>query len=332
MAFNRKILGRANARLASIRDANEAEHKQRLIDIYARIPEIQDIDYALTAQMSELAKLFISGKAQAGISELREKNLDLQMRKAELLTEKGYPSDWLDEIYSCPDCHDTGYLKHGKVCSCLLKLYNKELTDELSTLLKNGDESFDNFDPGLYPGEYSEYYSCVPREYMKKVAELCKEFADSFPNVTSGLLLSGGPGLGKTYLSACIARTVAGNGYSVCYESAVEAFKAFEQEQFARDPEDREKASEKVRQMISCDLFILDDLGTEVLTPVVQSALYTLINTRENNGKYMIISTTCSSTDLDDRYTPSICSRLDGFFQKLQFAGNDIRSVLRGRR
>ncbi|MDO5444429.1 MAG: ATP-binding protein [Eubacteriales bacterium] len=328
MAYNGKLLGRVYSRLAEIRENNLSEQSKRTEEIYRKIPEIEKISNLLRAQMIELTRTVMSGSADAEekTASLKEKNIDLQMRKAELLVQNGYPSDWLDDIYSCSLCHDTGTLQNGKICSCVKRLYNKELTAELSTLLRNGDESFESFDITLYPDDYSERFKCIPREYMRKVFSSCREFAESFPNVRSGLLLTGGPGLGKTYLSACIARVVSENGYSVFYESAVSAFRAFEDRQFSRDPDSQAAAEDKVRHMLDCDLLILDDLGTEVVTQAVQSALYTLINSRENSGKHMIISTTLSNDELQERYTPSICSRIDGFFQKIRFAGNDIRT------
>lgn len=331
MKYNGRILGKAYAMLAEVRERNEAEHERRKTLVYSGIPEIEEADRTLQAQMPELMRLITHGGSGSSeqIRELKEKNLDLQMKKAELLVRHGYPSDWLDEIFTCSRCRDTGTLDGGKPCSCLEKYYNKALTGELSSLLRSGDESFENFDITLYPEEYSERFKCIPRKYMRKVYDGCRTFADSFPAVSSGLLLLGGPGLGKTYLSACIARVVSANGYSVCYETAVEAFHAFEQRQFSRLPEEQSAADEKVRHLLECDLLILDDLGTEVVTQSVLSALYTLLNTRENAGKHMIISTTLSGDELQARYTASILSRLDGYFTKIRFAGNDIRQLMK---
>ena len=333
MVYKGNLLGKAKAKLADYREHNAAVHNMRLKEVYGKSDEIQRMDNALKAQMFELTRLVISKRADMAerIDRLRTENLELQAKRLEAITALGYPSDYLDDIYTCPFCHDSGYTKDGAICGCLRSLYNRELTNELSTLLKNGNESFENFDLTLYSDEYSEYYSCIPRNYMQRAAELCMEFADSFPDVTSGLLLMGGPGLGKTYLSACMARRISENGYSVCYESAVSAFQAFERQQFSRSQEEQETAAEKVRRMLECDLLILDDLGTEIATPAVQSALYTFINTRENSGKHMIISTCCSMDELNARYTASICSRLSGFFQTLRFAGEDIRTVMKRR-
>ncbi|MBQ6365062.1 MAG: ATP-binding protein [Oscillospiraceae bacterium] len=333
MTYNAKLLARANARLAEQREKNKIEQSRRLSVAYRKIPALQEIDDRLRSQMVELARLAFS-KDEARdrrLEALKEENLSLQMRRAELLVENGYPITWLDEIFSCPLCHDSGRTDKG-VCSCLDRLYNQELTLSLSALLKTGEESFDRFDLSLYPEEYSDYFKCAPREYMNKVYSYCRNYAESFPAVREDLLLQGDPGLGKTYLSACIAREVAGRGYSVCYDSAVSAFSAFERSQFARSPEDAEAAGETVRRMLECDLMILDDLGTEVVTQMVNSALYTLINTRANSKKRTIISTTLFPDDLAARYSPSICSRIEGFFKPIRFAGNDIRILLKNRK
>ena len=165
---------------------------------------------------------------------------------------------------------------------------------------------------------------------MRIVRDAGRKFADNFPNVSSNLLFQGGPGLGKTFLSACIARVVAEKGCSVCYDSAVSALEAFEKQKFSRDPDEADAASARVRRMLDCDLMILDDLGTEMVTPMSVSALYTLINTRLVNRRKMIISTNCSEEELAKKYTPQICSRIAGEFIALPFVGQDIRKLKRG--
>lgn len=334
MPYNGKILGRANARLADIRERNKAEHERRVSEVYRRIPEIESIDENLKSQMVTLMRLSVSRSENAAeeIARLKQANLDLQVRRAECLVEHSYPRDWLDFLYACPDCRDTGTTASGAVCHCLDALYNKELTKELSTLLRSGSESFEGFDLSLYPETYSDYYGCIPREYMRKVYAFCKSYAENFPKDAENLLLQGEPGLGKTYLSACIARVVAEKGYSLCYDSAVSAFSAFETQQFSRGTPEAEDAAKKVDHMLKCDLMILDDLGTEVVTPLVLSSLYTLINTRAVNGRFTIINTTLYPDQFAERYNPSIASRLNGFYKLVSFAGDDIRAVMKGRK
>ncbi|MBQ9664311.1 MAG: ATP-binding protein [Oscillospiraceae bacterium] len=330
MTYDGKLLALARTALETERAQNQAEQQRRTAVIYSLIPEIEDIDRHLRAQMTELVRLTLSKPhdLQTRLQDLENRNLSLQMRRAELLQEKGYPIDYLDEIISCPKCKDTGYDGAG-VCDCLKKRYNRELTRELSSLLRNGDESFENFDLSLYPDTPETETGIAPRKVMEAVFAGCKKFADNFPEVSSNLLLRGSTGLGKTYLSACIARSVAERGYSVCYDTATAALEAFERQKFSRDPEDAEAASVRVQRMLSCDLMILDDLGTEMVTPMSTSALYTLINSRLNNKQRMIISTNCSDEDLERRYTPQICSRIKGEFLELPFCGTDIRQLKR---
>lgn len=332
MAYNRKYLAAANARLDKIRKSNVSEHGRRLKLVYSRVPEIKEIDYARRDQMPMLVRIMISGAddAQEQIAALGEKNLDLGMRRAELLVENGFPADYLDDIFSCTKCNDTGRDSSGNICECLKKLYNQELTNDLSTLLKTGDECFENFDLTLYPSSYNDDYGCIPSEQMKAVLTVCRKFAENFPAVNSNLMLTGAPGLGKTFLSACIAREVAEKGYSVFYETSASALGAFERQQFAKDIAERDEASNIVKQLLGCDLLILDDLGTEFTTPAVLSALYSLINSRLIAKKPMVINSNLMPEDLSQRYTPAIASRLNYDFQTLYFIGNDIRAIKKG--
>ena len=319
MALDGKILARARERIAHRHADNVAEHYLRQEKIYALIPEIRRIDARLRTQMSELVGLTIKRSADLAdaLRALEEESLALQVKKAELLNERGYPADYLEDIYSCPKCKDTGFIGSA-MCSCLTQEYNRQLTSELSTLLKNNDERFESFDLSLY-GE--------AREAMSIVFDTCREYAASFSGRSMNLLFQGGTGLGKTFLSACIARVVAQNGHSVCYDTAASALEAFELKKFARDAETAEKAATRVERMLECELMILDDLGTEMLTQISISALYTLINTRLVEGKKTIISTNLTDAELARRYTPQICSRIDGEFLKLPFAGTDIRMM-----
>ena len=317
MALDGKLLARARENLENIHADNVAEHYLRQEKIYSRIPEIERIDTRLRTQMVELVGLTLRGGAElnAAIKALEDESLALQKKKAELLVERGYEMDYLDDIFSCKTCRDTGYFG-GKMCSCLKAMYNAEVTRELGTLLKNSDECFEKFDLSLYGDA---------RESMEIVYNTCREYANSFSERSMNLMFQGGTGLGKTFLSACIARVVAGNGHSVCYDTASSALEAFETKKFSRDAQTAENAAVKVERMLDCELMILDDLGTEMPTPMSVSALYTLINTRLVNGRKTVISTNLTDAELSKRYNPQICSRLEGEFTKLPFFGSDIR-------
>lgn len=330
MAYDGKLLAKAREALEHIREENRITLQRRKARVYAIVPEIEEIDRKLQSHMAQLVRLTLTKAPdlRQRIAALEEENLSLQMRRAELLTQRGFGLDYLDEIYHCPLCKDSG-MQGTQPCVCVEKLYNQALTQTLSSLLKHGDESFARFDLSLYSDSFDPAYGVVPREIMGKVFDICRKYADNFPQVTANLILQGRPGLGKTYLSACIAREVSAKGLSVCYESCVAALDAYEQQKFCRDTLEGEAAAVKVQRMTGCDLMILDDLGTEMPTPMAMSALYTLINSRLVQGKKMIISTNLSDEELEKRYTPQICSRLAGEFLHLPFAGQDIRRLRR---
>ncbi len=331
MPYDGKLLARARGELDKQRAANQDEMQRRYNEVTARLPEIRNIDARLRGHMAQLVRLTIGKKPdmQEQITALREENLDLQMRRAELLTAAGFGAGYLDEIVSCPLCRDTGVYKGG-VCRCLERLYNRELTKELGVLMRRGDESFEKFDLSLYPTETDASAGMVPREVMRKVSEACRRYANNFSGTSANLLFQGGTGLGKTYLSACIARVVSSRGFSVCYDTAASALDKYELAKFNRDTPEGEAAAVQIRRMESCDLMILDDLGTEMPTPMAQSALYTLVNSRLVNGRKTIISTNLTNDELNKRYTPQIASRILGEFQCLPFVGTDIRRLKRG--
>lgn len=318
MTYDGKLLARARTALDRIRTDNETEHQLRLAAAYAARPEIRRCEEEMRAQMTELVRITLAREADGAekIEKLKEENLALQARRRELLRSLGHEADWLDPIVSCKKCGDSG-VYGGGVCDCLKKLYNAELTRDVGVLLQNGDESFEKFDLSLYEG--------AARETMKSVFEIAKNYADHFSPASGNLLFQGGTGLGKTFLSACVARVVAQKGFSVCYDSASAVIAAFEAQKFDRS----EEADARVRRMVACDLMILDDLGTEMPTPFADSALYTLINTRLNEGKNTIISTNLGYDELERRYTAQIFSRLRGSFERLPFVGRDIRLIKR---
>ena len=328
MARNGIYLARAREQIAQQRAENEREHRRRVDDAYRRVPGLRALDQTLQQQMITLVGLTMRHGSDHTdeLRALERENLDLQAQRAELLTEHGLPIDYTDEIFTCPDCRDTGYLR-GQPCRCLMKLYNAEVTADLSSLLQSEGESFERFDLTLYddaPGD-------SPRKQMAQTFAFCRAFAQDFEPGSPNLLLQGGTGLGKTFLSACIARVVSARGYSVAYESAGAALGAFETAKFQRLSPEGEQAAARVEQYLGCDLMILDDLGTEMITAYSTSALYTLINTRLTRKKATIISTNCSNEELQKKYTPQILSRIEGEYQTLPFVGRDIRQIKKER-
>ena len=277
------------------------------------------------------AALREGGDPAAQVAEIRRKNQALQGERAQLLAGHGFPADALDDKPLCARCGDSGWVG-SDMCDCLKVLCAQEQIRELSQLLNLGEQSFETFDLGVYSPEVWPAWGRSPRENMEKVLKICRDYAQNFGRYYfNNLFLSGSTGLGKTFLSACIARTVSENGFSVVYDTAGEVFARFEAQKFSRDEEDAREAREDIRRYLRCDLLILDDLGSELTTPFVQSALYQLVNSRLTAEKRTVISSNLTMDDVRLRYTPQIASRLEGEFRVLPFFGEDIRLQRRGK-
>ena len=325
MALDGKLLARARERLAERREANAAERDRRETEAYAAAPELRRIDAELRGLLGKVIDLAgRGGDAAEGLEQVRQESLRLCAEKAETLVAHGYAADWLDDLVTCPSCRDIGYRPDGEMCFCLRKLYEEEKAKALSGALKAGEESFADFRLDYYQGE--------ARDCMALTLNLARNYAETFGPDSGNLLLQGGTGLGKTFLSRCIARCVASKGCSVVYETAQEAFAAFEEQKFSRDAETYAAASEKVGRIMRAELLILDDLGTELTTSFTQSALYNIVNTRLTENRKTVISTNLTDAELAARYLPQIVSRLNGEYETLVFLGEDIRAIRKQQR
>ena len=333
MGYEQSVLRRATARLEAQRKAREEAQERLRSEIYTKLPRVAAIDRELRRTITQIiaASLRDGSDPVPAIGVIRDKNLSLQAEKAALLTEHGYPADALDDKPACPKCSDTGWVG-ANMCACLKALCTEEQIRELSKLLDLGEQSFDSFSLDYYsplpwPGE-----SLSPRENMEFIFDVCSSYARKFGRFYfRNLFLTGAPGLGKTFLSACIARTVSESGFSVVYDTAVNIFTRFEEQKFARDKLEAGEAKDETRRYLGCDLLILDDLGSELSTPFVQSALYTLINTRLTADKRTVISSNLTMDQVRARYTPQIASRLEGEYRVLPFYGEDIRLLRKQR-
>ena len=333
MAYDPNVLRRATRRLTERRRRREEEQDRRRAESFQKVPQAAQLDRELRRTVVDIiaASLREGSDPAPALEQVRTRNLDLQSRLAELLRRNGYPPDALEDRPACPRCGDTGWVG-AEMCSCLRALCTQEQIQELSKLLDLGEQSFDTFSLDYYsdrpwPGE-----SETPRERMDFIRDVCYNYATKFPKfIYRNLFLTGAPGLGKTFLSACIARTVSERGYSVVYDTAVNIFARFEEQKFARDQEEARDARDETRRYLQCDLLILDDLGSEMTTPFVQSALYTLINGRLTAQRRTVISSNLSMDEVRRRYSAQSASRLEGEYRVLPFYGEDIRLLRKGK-
>ena len=326
MGYDANVLRRATQRLEQGRRERRERVEGLRRDAYARQPKLERLDRQLQQTMAQLVAAALrqgEDPAQA-VRAVKEENLAIQQERAVLLGALGLPEDALDDKPACPLCGDTGW-QGAKMCRCLRELCAREQIAELSKLLDLGEQSFDTFRMDYYsqtpwPGGTS------PRENMELVYEVCLNYAQKFGRFPiRNLFLTGAPGLGKTFLSACIARTVSEKGRSVVYDTAGNIFAQFEARKFQRDSADGQEARDETRRYLNCDLLILDDLGSELVTQFTQSALYELVNSRLVGEKHTVISTNLSLEEAARRYPPQIASRLEGEYHALHFFGDDIR-------
>lgn len=328
MAYDGKIMRRALRAFEEERRVREEREARLREDIFRRSPRLREIERELRAAMARLVTVtFRRGTDPAEeVARLRTENLRLQEERQALLETLGLPADCLEEKPACPLCGDTGY-RDGGVCRCLRGYYAREQQKELSRMLDLGNQSFDTFSLEWYPDRVEPGQKRSARSHMEeRVYNSCAEFAHRFGRGFENLLFFGAPGLGKTHLSAAIAREVSGAGWSVVYDTAGHVFRMFEDQKFGR-----EEAGEDVERVLRCDLLILDDLGTELTTAFVQSALYEIVNTRLVERRPTILSTNLMPSDLGRRYSPQAASRIEGEYQLLPFVGEDIRRLKRER-
>ena len=323
MSFDGKLLARAKTALEEKRRRNDALYDRKLEAAYAKAPRIRAIDSEIRMSMTDLVRAALTPGSEAAIEDIRFRNIELQEhRRAELLR-AGFSGDYLDDEYMCPNCRDTGYIGTD-ICDCLMDLYKEELRTSLSNLFKLGNETFDSFDLSYYDDVLAPDTGISARRSMEIIYETCIEYARKFGMKSMNLFFNGAPGLGKTFLSACIARVVADSGFSVVYDTASSVFSKFEDAKFSRT-DDIEETRGEVRRYLECDLLILDDLGTEMTTTFTVSALYEIINTRLVTGRKTIVSSNLTLHELNHRYSEQIMSRIEGDYQILTFRGDDIR-------
>ncbi len=325
MAYSLEVVKRARARLAQAKEDRESENRQHLAQAYAQVPRIREIDMELRRTMAQAAQAaFLQGSdGRELLEQVRSQNLRLQQERAALAAEHFEP-DYLDDSPLCDTCGGSGYVGTN-MCECLRELCRQEQKKEIS-ILSGSKDSFSQFRLDYYPDRIDPKIGASPRAIMERNFQNCRRYAMTFAPSSGNLLFVGGTGLGKTYLSACIARAVADRGYSVVYETAGHLFGKLEQAKFNSTEETRREAE----KFLSCDLLIIDDLGTEMPGQFVTAALYSLLNDRLLAGKPLVISTNLNAEEMSRRYSPQISSRLHGGFQRMVFVGEDIR-ILKNR-
>ena len=297
----------------------------RTQEIYQKIPQIQELDRQISTRAADCARRVLGGDTKAR-EHLKEDLADLKEQKLTLLKAAGYPADYMELRYDCPDCQDTGYV-NGKRCHCFerQRLNILYAQSNIEAVLK--EENFDHLRFDFYDDtEKVPQLGMTERAYMDVVVRQCREFAQQYPAKGNSILFTGGTGVGKTFLTNCIARKLMDTYHSVIYFSASDLFEVFSRNKF--DYDQAEEMKDTYRYILDCDLLIIDDLGTELNNSFTSSQLFYCINERMNMNRSTIISTNLSLTQLRDSYTDRVTSRIMRY-RIIPLYGRDIRLLKR---
>ena len=299
------------------------EQDQRIREVKERIPEIARLDQQIAEQSIRRAKLSLSGDS-AALDGLEEANRALSLQKKRLLAVHGYPEDYLAPKYQCPDCQDTGYIGTEK-CHCFKQAVVDLVYAQSNVREAVRIENFDTFRFSYYTENYvDELTGLTPLENIHKVVNTVRSFIRHFDSSCENLLLYGNTGVGKTFLSNCLAGELLNTAHTVIYLTAFQLFDILEQNKFGRGDEP-ERLRSQFEYILDCDLLIIDDLGTELANAFTTSQLYLCINERWLNRKSTVISTNLSLEQLDSTYGERIFSRIMSNYTLLKIFGEDIR-------
>lgn len=313
----------ANRELSRRREENRLEHLRRVEQVRTADPDYTRIEARLRQGGTALARCVLDGGKN--YPQIEAAIRSLQAQKAALLKKQGLPEDYLDDIFSCSLCHDTGFDQKGARCSCLLRLVEKFIGANANLTEYMKEQTFDRCDYSLFANQPAEN-GRQPLLYIKQAFAKGLQFAETFDDTHDNLLLMGNAGTGKTYLSSCIANYALARGKSVYYQTAFRLFDLLEKLKFGRlEGEDPEQAEYTARYIYQTDLLIIDDLGTEFISAYSTSALFDIVNTRQIQGKSTILSTNLTAAGMEQIYSKRLTSRLMGTYTVLPFVGQDLR-------
>ncbi len=296
--------------------------EQRYQEVTTAIPELPELDKEIRVLALAHAKARLT--RQDGAADLSSDITAISRKKEQLLISHGFSSDYLKPVYTCPDCQDTGYID-GKKCSCL----EKEIVNFLYSQSNLKDildyENFSHFNLEYYPDDYTEEATgLTPRDNIRNVLSAVRTFIKNFSTESGNLLLYGNTGVGKTFLTNCIAKELLDKSYTVVYLTSVKLFDILETNKFDKEISRTEKDA-SLSYILASDLLIIDDLGTELNNSFTSSQLYHCIDTRLTRHCSTIISTNLSFDDLREHYSERIFSRITSNYTLLKITGDDIR-------
>ncbi len=295
------------------RDKNRHILDMRREEVYQKIDGYRELDEAVSSYSVSFGKKLLNGDEHA-LDELHSTLAELSDSKTRLLTSYNYPTDYLNPIYDCCDCQDTGYI-NGTKCHCFRRQMITLLYEQSGIQQMLAENNFSTLSEEFYTGEDLERF--------RAAVESCHEFVRTFPKDCPNLFLYGTVGTGKSFLSGCIAKELLDKGYSVIYFSAVQLFDLLSEYSF--DHKNKDSLYNPYEDLYNCDLVIIDDLGTEIANNFVTSKLFNCLNERQIRKKSTIISSNLSLEELKTLYSDRIFSRVTSNYVFRKLTGPDVR-------
>lgn len=296
-----------------IRRDNERELERRRQEVYRCVPQLAELHSQINTLLLDRLKKALDGTA---VDTARIQKLIDESRK--MLTAAGFDENYLEPVFSCSDCRDTGTLSNAQRCGCFKR---RILEDKLDAArLMDNSISFEQYDSGIFSDEPIEN-GRSQRDIMLRIKQLCEQYADDFPSSKPLLLLAGSAGLGKTYLAKCILRRVLERGFTAAYYTSYRLFSLFHSDRVGEDI--------NLEPLFEVPLLIIDDLGTEPMTRnVTIEYFFDLINERYVQGLHTVIITNMGFMEIKQQYGDRIHSRLMDvrLSQKIIFKGRDVRT------
>ncbi|MCR4655688.1 MAG: ATP-binding protein [Lachnospiraceae bacterium] len=293
---------------------NEKLRRLRIKEVNEKLPEYKELSDEASAVSFSSGLRALNGEENA-LSGLNEKIREITLKKKELLLRAGFPEDYLEPVYSCPECKDTGYV-NDKKCRCFIQAEIEELYRQANIAQILDKENFDTLT--------LDYYTDDELEMMKGIIDRCRNFVKNFDLKHDNLMFFGPPGVGKTFLTNCIAKELLDSGHSVIYFTSTQLFDTLATYIF-RNKEASDEILRVHEDVFSCDLLVIDDLGTETSNNFVVSQLFLIINERGMRHKSTIISTNLAMSELSERYEERIVSRIIGNYTFINPRTGDLR-------
>ncbi len=314
----------ANRDLEEIRQKNNELEAVRHSEVMLKAPRLAEIESELMKQGTRLLKCVLNRSED--FEDIKATIQELQRKKAQLVVDCGFSEDYLDDIYTCAKCRDTGFVD-GHRCECLKNLIVKNIGANSNLTEHMRKQCFENFDLTLFANQGDE--GGLTLKCMQVACEKALQFAEGFDKTHDNFLIMGNAGTGKTYITSCIANRVLERGKTVYYQTAFKLFEILENNKFNKGDED---TSDIVKYIYDVDLLIIDDLGTEFSTQFTNAAFFDIINSRIISGKSTVISSNLNFEELSNAYSQRIVSRFMESYQLIQTVGKDLRVIIRERK